>query len=62
MLVMTYRTKAILHLFSAEDARAIALADQALSIAQQLEETSVIGSAYGWPWHLLARGRCNAGL
>ena len=46
MLVVTYRTKAMLHLFSAEDAQAIALADKALSIAQQLEETSVIGSAY----------------
>ena len=46
MLMMTYRTKALQHLFSAEEAQAIALAEKALSIAQQLEETSVIGSAY----------------
>ncbi|MEK7323862.1 MAG: LuxR C-terminal-related transcriptional regulator [Chloroflexota bacterium] len=43
---MTYRTQAMLCLFKAEDARAIALAEKAVSVAQQVEDPSVIASAY----------------
>jgi DNA-binding CsgD family transcriptional regulator/tetratricopeptide (TPR) repeat protein len=46
LLMVTYKTKALLCLYNAEDALAIALAEKALSIAQQLEDASVIGSAY----------------
>jgi DNA-binding CsgD family transcriptional regulator/tetratricopeptide (TPR) repeat protein len=46
MRMMTYRTWAMLNLYKAEDARAISLAEESLSFAQQLEDPSVIASAY----------------
>jgi DNA-binding CsgD family transcriptional regulator len=46
MLMVTYRTKALQHLFRAEDSQAIALAENGLAVAQRLEEPSVVASAY----------------
>jgi DNA-binding CsgD family transcriptional regulator/tetratricopeptide (TPR) repeat protein len=46
MLMIAYRTQAMLSLFKAEDARAIPVAEKSLAIAQQVEDASVIASAY----------------
>jgi DNA-binding CsgD family transcriptional regulator/tetratricopeptide (TPR) repeat protein len=46
MLMITYRTQALLALYRAEEARAIALAEKALAVAQQVEDASVVASAY----------------
>ena len=46
MLMITYKTRAMMCLFSAENTRAITLAEKALTIAQRLTDTSVIASAY----------------
>lgn len=45
MLMITYRTRALVHLGKAEDADAIAWAEKALSVADRLEDASVIASA-----------------
>ncbi len=45
MLMITYRTRALLYMAAADDERAIAWAVRALSIAEKLEDASVIGSA-----------------
>ncbi len=45
MLMITYRTRALLCLADADDERAIHWAEQALTIANRLEDASVIGSA-----------------
>ncbi len=44
-LMITYRTKALLALANADDDRAIALAEQALAVAEALGDPSVTGSA-----------------
>ena len=46
LLMVTYKTKALLYLYQGRDAQAIALAERALAVAQPLEDASVIGSAY----------------
>lgn len=46
LLMVTYKTKALLYLYSAKDTLAIPLAERALSVARQIEDESVIGSAY----------------
>ncbi len=45
MLMITYRTRALHYLGDADDERAIEWAEQALAIANRLEDPSVVGSA-----------------